>query len=226
MNWPPDVRSAFGSILFFGLLPPGVKNYNLYYDVFLKRLADEGCFDEGFDIGNGVRKKLALAKKIEDVVGLPSGVCNAGVGAYEGACPWCKRKGHRAHSKTCYTGAVTKISKTSSMGKKIRREFKAEFEHGPEAVKELATDVPPAKRTLKEALESGRRVKKAKQELNKTQYKEVKKKEPFYDVDAFSKQFGPTWNKLDRNIVDPAHELSNLLKDILHLIGNTKVSKP
>ena len=223
MNWPPDSRSAFGSILFFGLLPPKIKNYNVYYDVFLRRLADERCFDEGFDIGNGLLKKLAIAKKIEDVVGLPSGLCNAGVGSYVGACPWCKQQGQRAHNKTCYAGAVTKTSKVTRTGRQIRSRFQTEFQHGPETIKELANALPPAKRTSREALESGRRVKRAKQTHTQTQYAELKKEEAFYDVDAFSQQFGPSWAKLDRNIVDPAHELCNLLKDIVHLIGNTKV---
>ena len=223
MNWPPNVRSAFGSILFFGLLPPNVKNYNLYYDVFLNRLFDRGCFDQGFDIGDGVLKKVEVAKKIEDVVGLPSGCSNAGVGSLVGACPWCKREGQRAHSKTCYAGAVTKTSKTSTTGQQIRREFEAAFQQGPESIQILAHAKPPLKRTSREAIESGQRVKRAKEQLTKTRYAEVKKEEPFFDVDSFSRQFGPNWAKLDRNIVDPAHELCNLLKDILHLIGNTKV---
>ena len=48
----------------------------------------------------------------------------------------------------------------------------------------------------------------------------MKKVEAFTDVDVFTEKFGEIWDKLGRTVVDPAHEIANLVKDILHLVAN------
>ena len=146
-------------------------------------------------------------------------MCNKDVGSLCGGCAWCKIEGVRVHNKTAYLGAIRHTSKTSVLGKRLRREFAEEFKELPE-VADLASLNPPAKMTVHEAVQSGRRVKRARETCTKAEYERIKKKESFTDVDAFTSKFGVEWNKQLRNAVDLAHEVKNLVKGIVELIAN------
>ena len=151
--------------------------------------------------------------------GLPSGLCNKDVGSLVGGCPWDKVEGIRAHNKTVLISAITRTSKTTALGKRLREEFAEEFKFFPE-VAALASQSAPARMTTREAVASGRRVECAKRTMNETQYEAVRKSEPYTGVDIFTENFDEIWDKLGMTVVDPAHELHNLWKDILlHLKG-------
>lgn len=161
-----------------------------------------------------------ICLQLEDVQGLPSGLCNKGVGSLVGACPWCKTTGVRMHGTTKYFGAITH----TPTGCPIRADFAAEFKEHDE-IKVLAKKRPAPARTDHEAIASGRKMKRAKADANmtKTAVKELQKTEPFTDVDVWSERFDD-WSKLGDTIVDPAHEILNLIKDIIHLITSMKDS--
>ena len=153
-------------------------------------------------------------------------MCNKGVGALEGACPWCKQKGCRMHGTTKYIGAITRTPSDSQHRQHFKEEFKnVDSSSSWKDIKKMHDDRPPGKMTINEAIASGRRMKRAREDdtLTATAVKEKQKQEPFTDVDAFSERF-PEWNKLRRTVVDPAHEIMNLIKDILHLSTSSRDS--
>lgn len=157
--------------------------------------------------------------QLEDVVGLPSGLCCKGVGSLKGACPWCRVEGVRKHKTTKYMDAITHTPSDSA----LRGRFQEEFKRHPD-LDTLHKQRPPKQRTSVEAIDSGQRVKRARDgSASKTALETLKKNEPFTDVDAFSLRFHQ-WDKLARTIVDPAHEILNLVRDILHLITSMKDS--
>ena len=226
-NLPPPLRSAFSAILMFAMLPQKIRNYQTFYKAIFARLDDQGALapGAGFDIDDkGTKKHIAIANKMEDVVGIPSGMCNKGVGARNGTCCWCKAKGFFCHSKMCYPGAITEMP-DNAKGRQLREKFKRQYEQLPE-VAALADAPPFAQQTVGEAVDSGRRSKRARlsTSMSKTAIKKAIADEPFTDVDAFTEQFGEGWDKLKRTVVDPAHELMNLVKDLLHLMSNTEGS--
>jgi hypothetical protein len=226
-NLPPSLRSSFSGILMFAMLPQKIKNYQTFYKAIFARLDQQGALapGAGFDIDDKATKiKIAIANKMEDVVGIPSGMCNKGVGSRNGTCCWCKARGFPCHSKMCYPGAITEMP-DSSKGKRLRAEFKREFQYIPD-IAALADSRPFAQQTIGEAVDSGRRAKRAKNSttMTKTAISKVVSEEAFHDVDAFTERFGEEWDKLKRTVVDPAHELLNLVKDLLHLMANTESS--
>ena len=159
--------------------------------------------------------------QLEDVVGLPSGLCNKGVGALTGACPWCTQGGCRMHGTTKYIGAITHTHTRSPLRQRFQQEFKDTVSWTN--IQDMHRATPPGQMTTDEALRSGRKMKRAREgsDLTATELRNLQKEEPYTDVDAFSTRF-PGWNKLRRTVVDPAHELMNLVKDILHLIVSMK----
>jgi Ca2+-dependent lipid-binding protein len=153
-------------------------------------------------------------------VGLPSGMCNKGVGAIEGACPWCKIAGMRMHGTCKYVGAITHTPRNSPLRKAFRDAHKKSKLQEMQVMHEK-TAAP--QRTIQEALASGQRMKrKKKSDASQAEVKQMQKVEPFTDVDAWSTRFyrDGLWNKLEQTVVDPAHEIMNLVKDILHLISS------
>ena len=88
---------------------------------------------------------------MEDVKGLPSGLCNKDVGSICGACPWEKFDGIRANNKTVLVSAITRTSQTSVLGKRLRAQFAEEFSDFPQ-VAALAQQSAPSRRTTKEAV--------------------------------------------------------------------------
>ena len=147
-------------------------------------------------------------------------MCNSFPQAITGACAWCDIPGVRVHSATKFIGAITHTEETS----RHRTNFRTEFQGFP-SVAAIAERPKAKKRKLREALESGRVVKRAKKQfedgiISRTELNRIQKEEPFTDVDAFSTRFGNRFNKLKDTIIDHAHELLNGTKDALHLIGN------
>jgi hypothetical protein len=167
--------------------------------------------------------------QLEDVVGLPSGLCNKACGALEGACPWCRQQGIRMHNTTKYIGAVTHTPVDSVHRQNFASEFK---DYKNAATKQQLIDLskarPAQQRTCAQAIASGHRMKRARgSDMTKAALAQLQKEEPYTDVDAFTTRFqknGKMWNKLDKTVVDPAHELMNLVKDVLHIISSLKDS--
>ena len=170
-----------------------------------------------------------LRVQLEDVVGLPSGLCNKACGALEGACPWCRQQGIRMHNTTKYIGAVTHTPTDSVHRQTFASEFK---DYDDDDIKQQLIDLskarPAQQRTCAQAIASGRTMKRARSDnMPKTALATLQKGEPYTDIDAFTTRFhknGKIWNKLDKTVVDPAHELMNLVKDILHIISSLKDS--
>ena len=149
-------------------------------------------------------------------------MCNKGCTALEGACPFCKIPGTRVHSATKFVGAITHTPDDSQ----IRADFAREFRNVPH-IAAIARQPKAPRRTIQEAIDSGRRYQRAKEQLEQKQitgveFKNVAQREAFTDVDAFTLRFGTRqFNKLEDTIVDSAHELMNSAKDLLHLVGCT-----
>lgn len=167
-----------------------------------------------------VKHTLSHNAQLEDVVGLPSGMYNKGVGALEGACPWCKIKGMRMHGTSKYVGAITHTPRNSA----LRETFHNAHQNSKlEEMQVIHKQTAAPQRTIQEALASGKRMKRKRQSgASLAEVKKMQKEEPFTNVDAWSTFFHSdgSWNKLEQTIVDPAHEILNLVKDMVHLISS------
>lgn len=77
--------------------------------------------------------------------------------------------------------------------------------------------------TTKKAVEHGRAMQDAKQKLQnksmtKKAFDDLQKEMAFKDVSVFHEFFGADWDIISRIACDPAHELQNLVKDMLALV--------
>lgn len=73
------------------------------------------------------------------------------------------------------------------------------------------------------AVEHGRTMQRAKDSLNRksmnqTAYNKLQAETPFKDVSVFHEFFGEDWDIINRIACDPAHELQNLVRDLLALV--------
>lgn len=133
------------------------------------------------------------------------------------------------HNTTKYIGAVTHTPNDSVHRQNFASEFKdyANADTKQQLI-DLSNARPAQQRTCAQAIASGQRMKRARTgNMSKTALNQMQKDEPFTDVDAFTTRFnknGEIWNKLDKTVVDPAHELMNLAKDILHITSSLKDS--
>lgn len=86
----------------------------------------------------------------------------------------------------------------------------------------IRVNVKPAKMTTQAAVKSGKNVEEAvrrtkNSSMSKNMLKKIIESEPFKGVSAFIKFFGPDFNIIPRIVIDPAHEMHNLVKDVLGL---------
>ena len=99
--------------------------------------------------------------QIEDIMGLPSGMCCKSVGSIIGACPWCKTVGVYQGKKTTYPGAITFLSRTDPKDPKkpnlinqnLRKKYKKVFKNVP-GYKQLADQDRPELMTIQDANEA------------------------------------------------------------------------
>ena len=85
----------------------------------------------------------------------------------------------------------------------------------------------PANMTTAKAIKSGRTVERAiarakTGSMTAKALKETVRQEPFKGVSVFIDFFGENWQMIKRIAMDPAHELYNLVKDILALVLSVK----
>ena len=79
--------------------------------------------------------------------------------------------------------------------------------------------------TTTRALESGQIVDRSvalykRRSMTQKTLKEIIEKQPFKGVSVFATFFGPNWQMIKRACIDPAHEVTNLVKDMLGLMLN------
>ena len=110
--------------------------------------------------------------------------------------------------------------------KKLRDEWKEEFHHTPDYARR--GEGKPKATTTKQARDEGLIMRKMKHLADtqpngsgaKSRYEEEAAHKSFKDNSVFTEILGTEWDLLMRVAVDPAHELHNLVKDILSLICN------
>ena len=83
----------------------------------------------------------------------------------------------------------------------------------------------PPKMTTTRALESGQIVDRSvalyqRRAMTQKALKDIIEKQPFKGVSVFATFFGPNWQMIKRACIDPAHEVTNLVKDMLGLMLN------
>lgn len=158
-------------------------------------------------------------------MGLSSGLCCKSCGAYEGACPWCKIVGIRAHNCTRYPGSIRQQSTLSALGRRKRAEYEAAFPLNAQ-LQEVARLPRPQERTSREAFVSGLRVSSARLERSNVEYEAIAREEAFLDVSVWATDL-PNWENdlLRRSMVDSAHCLQHLMIDSLSIVGQKLLTK-
>ena len=105
--------------------------------------------------------------------------------------------------------------------KEIRESFDKEFNLNDAVLRK--TKRKPPKMTTEKAVQQGEAMRDAKQKLQnksmtKTAFEALQKEMAFKDVSVFHEFFGADWDIISRIACDPAHELQNLVKDMLALV--------
>ena len=99
--------------------------------------------------------------QIEDIMGLPSGMCCKSVGSLCGACPWCENVGIYMQKKTTYPGAVRFVPKQNPNNpgrhNPLRLKYKKEFSGVP-GYHQLWNKTPADRMTLPKANASADKV--------------------------------------------------------------------
>jgi hypothetical protein len=103
----------------------------------------------------------------------------------------------------------------------IRESFHEEFKLNDAVLRK--TQKKPAQMTTTKAVQQGEAMKNARiklqnKSMTKTAFDELQKEKAFKDVSVFHEFFGADWDIINRIACDPAHELQNLVKDMLALV--------
>jgi hypothetical protein len=105
--------------------------------------------------------------------------------------------------------------------KQLKKDFLAEHKKNQAVL--FATKTKPRKMTTEAAVRSGQNVQNARarwknKSMTKARLDEIIKEEPFKDISVFKEFFGDDWDLIKSIACDPAHELQNLVKDLLALL--------
>jgi hypothetical protein len=174
---------------------------------------------------------------LEDSRGLCKPICCKSAPAENGMCPFCKVVSVRCknNKSAAYVCAITHLSlKASSKEATIAlREQFYEEHNSNDAVLNRTSKIDnstgerinkkPMNMQTSAAIAAGRDVEEAIRRFNnrsmsKKRLEEIIKEKPFKGVGAFSEFFGEEWDMIKRIAIDPAHELHNLVKDLLALM--------
>ena len=103
----------------------------------------------------------------------------------------------------------------------IRESFNEEFKLNDAVLRK--TKKKPAQMTTTKAVQQGQAMREAKlrlqnKSMTKKDFDELQKEKAFKDVSVFHEFFGEDWDIINRIACDPAHELQNLVKDMLALV--------
>jgi hypothetical protein len=122
-------------------------------------------------------------------------------------------------------------AKTEALQKEFREEHKRNNPLLHQTSRLVDLDEPNGERknykappmTTIKAIQSGERMEKAIADckaayITRSKLLEQAKKEPFKGVSVFQKFFGKHWDMIGRIAVDPAHEMHNLVRDMLGLL--------
>ena len=207
------MRTVPAGILLLALLPPSIKQDNrhqLVYQAILDHMKAEGAFS-GFQIYDAYLKEcrnyaIEFGFVLEDLKGLPYPLCCKTTGSKVGIDPWCTQVGVKINTggggATVYFTAITMLPLDSP----IRKQFKTEFSEA-KAVQALWNANAPAKLTIQQAIDSGRRA------GGKT-----KDDEPYFDVSVFHKVLD--WDVYNNSIYDLAHGMANNIRDLFQMVFN------
>ena len=211
MNAPPDARGMLGSIWLLGFWPPNIKDHQAMMQPIVEMFAKHAPGEEPIEVydahlGERRNKWLVMAQNNNDIRGVPAATCGKNPPALVGSCNNCKQEGVRHRFTTVLPGAVRALPEGKDA---LRDAYEEEFA----AVDDLAAfagEGRPKKRTKKEAVASGNRVR---------QGEAKEKDEAFKDVDHHTSML---WyhDKIKHTLYDLAHQLANVLKHILKFMKN------
>ena len=236
LNWGKDLRGLLGSIWLLAYFPPKVQNYQAMLRPLVEMFARHQpgkppllITREGFPV---LKIWYMVAFNMADIRGLPTTTCGSSPPCFVGGCNWCHQPGIRVHGRTIMPGAVCGCDVDSE----LRGEWAAEFQtfvanekdHGHGYCTDFELSGPPAKRTCLEAKESADRVLEALSQSKKPgtgAHKKAKQENAFFDHDVYSELL-LYHDKISHTLFDPAHEISNLIKQIFFFMGGrTKEGK-
>ena len=147
-----------------------------------------------------------------DIRGVPNATCGRSPPCNVGACTYCKVPGGKYGGTSCVLpGAVRALAPDDT---ELRELYKEEFALLP-AVASLADKTRPGRRTKASAIAAGNRVLTGQSKPNQ---------EAFSDVDIYTTHL---WyhDKIQHTLYDQAHQLANVMKQLLQLFRGKTVSK-
>jgi len=147
-----------------------------------------------------------------DIRGVPNATCGRSPPCNVGACTYCKVPGGKYGGTSCVLpGAVRALAPDDT---ELRELYKEEFALLP-AVASLADKTRPGRRTKASAIAAGNRVLTGQSQRNQ---------EAFSDVDIYTTHL---WyhDKIQHTLYDQAHQLANVMKQLLQLFRGKTVSK-
>lgn len=241
LNLPPHIRTKAAALFLWGMVPPKVGNFKAIYHHLLRSLITRldpelgepgrqdinGVLPGGIEVRDAHAQRerviqLAIVRMVEDNKGLPHVLCNKDTGSYVGVCPFCQVFGYRFHGATRYPSAVCCLPSRHSLRSQFKQEFASHrvgdaWEDPNDGVHAIAFQ-KPWKMTSELAYESGMRVEEGKADAEN---------EPFVQTSPFCQPdtLGADYDVIASTIADLAHGLSNFVKDLYRLIGNSDSMK-
>ena len=210
MNMAADARGMLGSIWLLGFWPPKVKDYQAMLLPVVEMFAKHAPGEEPIDVYDAHLKQrsnkwVVLAQNTNDIRGVTPATCGKAPPSLVGSCNMCMQEGVRHRTTTVLPGAVRALPEAKdTVNDALREAYAAVFEANDDLAA-FAEEGRPPKRNKASAVASGNRVRRG----------EAKEKDEAYkDVDHHTTML---WyhDKIKHTLYDLAHQLANVLKQIL-----------
>ena len=232
LNWAPDLRRLNTSIMLLAYFPP----HPIDYGEMLSPIADTFALHQpggtAIPVSIGTRREedvwLVLANVLSDIRGIPACTGGSNPPCKVGSCNHCEVRGLRASNRTILPGAVRGLG-TDDEDHALRRDYEFEFGKFDKLKKYSDESWPKARKPCDIVAEGEARHEGSIQQIVMQRTKQTitasRSAYAYHTRDPFSSKL-PYWDVQEQTIYDPAHQHSNVVKQIFgFLFNNSKKNK-